>query len=100
MDREGHVHEGFSLFFDGKLERIDLKSLTGGKTVMVYGQTEVTRDLMEARAAKRRSHFYEAENVALHDFYSAEPRVTFVKNGETSRTRMRLSSPAATAFTA
>jgi len=49
MDREGHVHEGFALSFLGRMERIDLKALTGGKTVMVYGQTEVTKDLMEAR---------------------------------------------------
>lgn len=83
MDSEGHVHEGFSLFFDGKLERIDLKSLSGGKTVMVYGQTEVTRDLMEARAQSGAVSIYEAENVQLHEFYSAKPRVTFVKNGET-----------------
>lgn len=83
MDREGHVHEGFSLSFAGKRERIDLKSLTGGKTVMVYGQTEVTRDLMDARAASGAVSIYEAENVQLHDFYSDKPRVSFVKNGET-----------------
>lgn len=83
MDREGHVHEGFSLSFAGKRERIDLKSLTGGKTVMLYGQTEVTRDLMDARAASGAVSIYEAGNVQLHDFYSDQPRVSFVKNGET-----------------
>ena len=83
MDREGHVHAGFSLSFAGRRERIDLKSLTGGKTVMVYGQTEVTRDLMEARAASGAISIYEAENVQLHDFYSDQPRVTFVKDGAT-----------------
>lgn len=51
MEREGLVHDGFELAFDNRLERIDLRGLTGGKTVMVYGQTEVTRDLMEARVA-------------------------------------------------
>lgn len=82
MDREGHVHEGFTLSFDGRQERIDLKELTGGKTVMVYGQTEVTRDLMEARTASGGVSIYEAANVQLHDFYSDKPRVTFLKNGE------------------
>lgn len=83
MDREGHVHEGFSLSFAGKRERIDLKSLTGGKTVMVYGQTEVTRDLMEARATSGAVSIYEALDVQLHDFDSDQPRVTFVKDGAT-----------------
>lgn len=83
MDREGHVHQGFTLSFDGKQERIDMKSLTGGATVMVYGQNEVTKDLMDARAATGAVSIYEAENVQLHDFYSDKPRVTFVKNGET-----------------
>lgn len=57
MDREGLVHDGFELAFDGRRERIDLKGLTGGRAVMIYGQTEVTRDLMEARrpAARRPS---------------------------------------------
>ena len=83
MDREGHVHDGFSLSFAGRQERIDLKKLTGGKSVMVYGQTEVTKDLMDARAASGAISIYEAENVQLHDFYSDKPSVTFVKNGET-----------------
>ncbi|MEB0141073.1 MULTISPECIES: 4-hydroxybenzoate 3-monooxygenase [unclassified Undibacterium] len=82
MDREGHVHEGFSIAFAGQQKRIDLKSLTAGKTVMVYGQTEVTRDLMEARKAAGGITIYEAENVELHDFYSERPRVSFQKNGE------------------
>ena len=51
MHREGLVHEGIELLFKGARHRIDFPSLTHGKTVMVYGQTEVTRDLMEARAA-------------------------------------------------
>ncbi|RJF99191.1 4-hydroxybenzoate 3-monooxygenase [Noviherbaspirillum saxi] len=82
MDREGHVHEGVTLAFRGRRERIDLKNLTGGKTVMVYGQTEVTHDLMDARAAAGGISIYEAKDVAVHDFDSEQPRVTFVKNGE------------------
>lgn len=82
MDREGQVHEGFTLSFAGRQERIDLKTLSGGKTVMVYGQTEVTRDLMEARAGSGGISIYEVENVELHDFYSDRPRVRFVKDGQ------------------
>lgn len=82
MDREGHLHEGFTLAFNGRNERIDLKSLTNGKSVMVYGQTEVTRDLMQARVEAGALSIYEAENVQLHDFYTDKPRVSFVKNGE------------------
>lgn len=83
MDREGHAHEGFTLAFNGRRERIDLKSLTNGKTVMVYGQTEVTRDLMHARSEAGALSIYEAADVQLHDFYTDKPRVTFVKEGET-----------------
>ncbi len=81
LHREGLVHDGFSLAFAGARHRIDLKGLTGGKTVTVYGQTEVTQDLMRARAASGATTIYEAEDVALHDFDGASPRVTFVKNG-------------------
>ena len=81
MDREGHVHEGFALSFLGRMERIDLKALTGGKTVMVYGQTEVTKDLMEARAQSGMPSIYEAEEVTPHDFYSDHPSVSFTKDG-------------------
>jgi p-hydroxybenzoate 3-monooxygenase len=82
MDREGHIHEGVSLAFDGKQKRIDLKKYSGGKTVMVYGQTEVTHDLMNARAKEGGLSIYEAEDVQVHDLYTDKPRVTFVKDGE------------------
>jgi p-hydroxybenzoate 3-monooxygenase len=85
MDREGHVHEGFALSFAGRKERIDLKELSGGKTVMVYGQTEVTRDLMEAREAAGALTVYEAADVQPHDFESGQPYVTFTRNGEAVR---------------
>lgn len=83
MDSEGQVHEGVAFSFAGRQERIDLKTLSGGKTVMVYGQTEVTRDLMEARTKSGGVSVYEAQQVELHDFYSDKPRVSFVKDGET-----------------
>jgi p-hydroxybenzoate 3-monooxygenase len=82
MDREGHVHDGFALSFLGRLERIDLHALTGGKTVMVYGQTEVTKDLMDARTQLGSLSFYSADDVTLHDFYSDKPSVSFTSNGQ------------------
>lgn len=82
MDREGQVHEGFHLSFDNRLARVDLKKYSGGKTVMVYGQTEVTKDLMDARKAAGAQSVYEADDVALHGIDTDTPTVTFVKNGE------------------
>jgi len=81
MHAEGLVHGGFSLGFGGAHHRIDLQKLTGGKSVMVYGQTEVTRDLMNARAAAGLATAYEAENVSLHDFDGTRPKVRYVQNG-------------------
>ena len=82
LHREGLVHEGTEIAFDGVRHRIDFKALTG-KTVTVYGQTEVTRDLMEARAAIGASTWYEALSVSLHDVDDRRPRVRFEANGET-----------------
>ncbi len=82
MDREGMPHEGFALSFSGRVERIDLKKYSGGKKVMVYGQTEVTRDLMDARAASGATTIYDAQDVAVHDFDSEHPYVTFTKDGK------------------
>ena len=85
MDVEGLVHDGIELVFGGRRDRIDLKKLTGGSSVLVYGQTEVTRDLMAARAASGATTIYEAANVRLHDVKGEAPYVTFEKNGETYR---------------
>jgi p-hydroxybenzoate 3-monooxygenase len=79
--REGLQHDGFLLAFDGRRHRIDLKGLTGGKCVTVYGQTELTRDLMEARQASGATSFYEADNAALGDFDSRSPLVRFTHHG-------------------
>ncbi len=79
--REGLVHSGFGMLFDNQRHRIDLHKLTGGKSVMVYGQTELTRDLMEARAAAGLPTVYEAGNAAVHDFDGKQPRVTYEKDG-------------------
>jgi p-hydroxybenzoate 3-monooxygenase len=80
---EGLPHDGIELLFKGQRHRIDLHGLSGGKRVTVYGQTEVTRDLMEARAAAGLTTVYEAKDVALHGFDGASPSVTYVKDGQT-----------------
>ncbi|WP_333709052.1 4-hydroxybenzoate 3-monooxygenase [Tepidimonas ignava] len=85
MHREGLVHEGFDLLFKGERHRVDLKGLTGGKTVLVYGQTEITRDLMDARQASGQTTVYEAGHVAIHGFDGARPWVTYEKDGVTNR---------------
>ena len=81
MHREGLVHHGIELAFGGQRHRIDLSGPTGGKAVMVYGQTEVTRDLMDERSANGAPIVYEAEHVAVHDFDGSNPRVTYLKDG-------------------
>ncbi|MCY0967382.1 4-hydroxybenzoate 3-monooxygenase [Parathalassolituus penaei] len=85
MDREGHVHEGVELSINNERFRIDLKELTGGNTVVCYGQVEITRDLMDARQAANLPTYYETEKVALHDVKSEQPYVTFIYQGEEYR---------------
>jgi p-hydroxybenzoate 3-monooxygenase len=81
LRREGLVHEGAEIAFGGARHRIDFKKLTG-KTVTVYGQTEVTRDLMDARHATGASTVYEAADVSLHDIETKQPVVRYRKDGE------------------
>jgi p-hydroxybenzoate 3-monooxygenase len=85
MDAEGLVHTGFELALDDRRVHIDLKGLTGGSTVMVYGQTEVTRDLMAAREAVGAHTLYSVSNVQPHDMKTDAPYVTFDKEGESVR---------------
>ena len=82
MHKEGLVHGGFEMLYQGKRHRVDMNKLTGGKNVMVYGQTELTKDLMDARAAAGLPTVYEASNVAVHDFDTKNPRVTYQKDGQ------------------
>ena len=82
MHSEGLVHGGFDMLFKGERHRIDLNRLTGGKNVMVYGQTEVTHDLMDARQAAGLTTVYEASKVSVHDYDSAKPRVRYEKDGQ------------------
>ncbi|HMN83651.1 MAG TPA: 4-hydroxybenzoate 3-monooxygenase, partial [Burkholderiaceae bacterium] len=81
LHAEGLVHGGIELCFEGRRHRIDLNGLTGGKNVTVYGQTEVTRDLMAARSASGAPTVYEAESVGLHGFDGTQPVVRYLKDG-------------------
>jgi p-hydroxybenzoate 3-monooxygenase len=78
--REGLVHHGVELAFGGARHRIDMTAATG-KTVMIYGQTEVTLDLMNARRAAGLTTVYEAADVKPHDFDTDQPRVSYRKDG-------------------
>jgi len=83
VGREGVVHHSIELVFSGARHPIDVHGLTGGKVVTAYGQTELTRDLMEARAAQGLTTVYEAANVSLHDFDGTQPVVRYQKDGQT-----------------
>jgi p-hydroxybenzoate 3-monooxygenase len=76
LNAEGLQHDGVEIGFRGRRHRIALRDLVG-RSVTVYGQTEMTRDLMEARAASGARSVYEAENVELRDWDSAAPRVSY-----------------------
>jgi p-hydroxybenzoate 3-monooxygenase len=85
LHAEGLPHDGFSLAFDGRDHRIDLQELTGGRRVTVYGQTEVTRDLMERREVGGSLSIYDAVDVMPHDFDGYSPFVTYEKDGIAQR---------------
>ncbi len=85
MFAEGDYHQGVEIAIDGKRVHIDLENLTGGDQVMCYGQTEITRDLMEARAAAGLTTYYESSEAQIHDIESDAPYVTFSNNGEQYR---------------
>ncbi len=80
MHRDGLVHDGVQICVDGVRHRISFKEMTG-KTVMVYGQTEITKDLMDGRAAVGAPTVYAAQDVALRDIFTDRPRVTFSTDG-------------------
>jgi p-hydroxybenzoate 3-monooxygenase len=85
MRREGLIHDGFEMLVAGRRHRVDMRALTGGSAVMVYGQTEITRDLMEARDAAGLATFYEAQDVAVGGYDGSKPYVTFRHNGASQR---------------
>ena len=81
MHREGLWHHGTQICVEGKRHRIDFRDLTN-KSVMVYGQTEVTRDLMDGRANASLETIYSAYDVKLHDFGGSKPRITYRVDGK------------------
>jgi p-hydroxybenzoate 3-monooxygenase len=85
MDREGEIHEGFLIAHDGKLDRVDLHKHSGGSSVVVYGQTELTRDLYEARDRMQGVVIHNAEDVQPHQLTSAKPYVTYRRGDDIVR---------------
>ncbi len=83
VKREGTVHHSIELVYKNTRHPIDVTGLTGGKVVTAYGQTEMTRDLMEARAAANLPTVYSAANVSVHDFDGTTPIVRYEKDGQT-----------------
>jgi p-hydroxybenzoate 3-monooxygenase len=85
MDREGEIHDGFLIAHDGVIDRVDLHKYSGGSSVVVYGQTELTRDLYEARDKLKGKVIHNVEDVALHDLKSDAPYVTYRDGDEIKR---------------
>lgn len=85
MDKEGEIHDGFIIAHDGKMDRVDLHKYSGGSSVVVYGQTELTRDLYEARDRMKGIVIHNAEDVQPHDLKSANPYVTYRSGDEVVR---------------
>jgi p-hydroxybenzoate 3-monooxygenase len=85
MDREGEIHHGFFIADGGRLQRVDLHRLSGGKSVVVYGQTELTRDLYEARDRMQGVVIHNAEDVQPHGLATDQPHVTYRAGDEIVR---------------
>jgi p-hydroxybenzoate 3-monooxygenase len=85
MDREGEIHDGFFIANHGELKRVDLHKYSGGSSVVVYGQTELTKDLYEARDRMKGTVIHNAEDVTPHDLKSDKPYVTYRDGDEIVR---------------
>ncbi|AOW12757.1 4-hydroxybenzoate 3-monooxygenase [Hydrogenophaga crassostreae] len=85
MDREGEIHDGFFIAHEGQLDRVDLHKHSGGNSVVVYGQTELTRDLYEGRDRMKGQVIHNAEDVQPHDLTSDKPYVTYRDGDEIIR---------------
>ncbi len=83
LKAEGLPHHGIELCFDGRRYRVDIHALSGGKQVVVYGQTEVTHDLMNAREAAGLATLYAVPDVSLHGFDTNQPTVRYTQDGKT-----------------
>ena len=82
MDREGIVHHAIHLQFDGERHRVPLSDLADGRSIVIYGQTEVVKDLIAARLASGLPLLFEVDDVSVHDFDTERPRIGFTHNGE------------------
>ena len=76
------VHHGIELQFDGERHRIPLSDLTEGRSIVIYGQTEVVKDLIEARIPDGLALHFEVEDVSVHDLESERPRIRYRHEGE------------------
>ena len=94
------MHHGIELQFDGERHRIPLTELAGGRTIVVYGQTEVVKDLIAARLASGAPLLFEVAASRVHELDSEAPRIRYGHDGRRSRSSSATSSPAATASTA
>ena len=81
LQREGLRHNGLYISFAGQRHHINLAGLTGGKAITVYGQNEVVKDLIDARAATGRALHFEVGHVVVHDMESNRPKITFERDG-------------------
>ncbi len=82
MKREGLVHYGIELRFNGKGHRIDFQELTGGRGITIYSQHEVVKDLTNARLASGGQILFEVEDVSVHDLSSRTPKIQYRKDGQ------------------
>ncbi len=82
MLREGIVHHGIELQFDGERHRVPLSELADGRTIVIYGQTEVVKDLIAARLASGLPLLFEVDDVSVHELESDRPRIRFRRGGE------------------
>ncbi|MGB3277307.1 MAG: 4-hydroxybenzoate 3-monooxygenase [Castellaniella sp.] len=85
MDQEGEIHDGIIIAHDGEQQRVDLNKYSGGSSVLVYGQTELTRDLYEARDRMKGVVIHNVEDVQLHELVGTKPHVTYRKGDEIIR---------------
>jgi p-hydroxybenzoate 3-monooxygenase len=81
MDREGIVHHGINLQFDGERHYVPLTELSGGRSIVIYGQTEVVKDLVAARLASGLPLLFEVDDVSVHEVDSERPRIRFTHEG-------------------
>lgn len=86
MEREKMTHGGIEIAFDGKYRHIDIQDLTG-RDLTIWGQTEIVHDLNRALDKAGNGPVFEAQDVAIHDFDTDKPRITYTKDGESLEVR-------------